>query len=357
MHPDAVLNELVYACRESCQILHDTPLLNLEKNLTIQGDQINMNFQRIQASSINVNVTKGDIYINHAQIQDTSKLYTEYGDVVFQSSFDFILEWEQDSNYICLNAPDYKEISAPQSCSLDIHPSLTDLLPPEGNLEEVEEERHYNTKSCKGSYALCFNSTECEPSSLPRVSISALEGNIFCNIIDAPTFPTNTNWRSIKGKNYREDAFFDRLLNKSISKFGVSLNETGKSNNLLRIDLGNIQGRSTSAIRYIGSVNPAYLDASPWLISFFSLKLLTGTLYKISGRLVPGICPYTPVYDSNVLHLAAKAMKRRIGKNLQGRYHEVSSVYDDVFGVHSDSRSTGVRVKYSPNMFLYALDM
>jgi hypothetical protein len=66
----------------------------------------------------------------------------------------------------------------------------------------------------------------------------------------------------------------------------MKLNDTSKADSLMIFQFGNYKARSSSSFKFLAATNPAYLDAKPWWISFFSMMLLIGDVYKMSGRLV-----------------------------------------------------------------------
>lgn len=47
---------------------------------------------------------------------------------------------------------------------------------------------------------------------------------------------------------------------------------------------------------WVMSANPAYSEMKPWYLSWFSAGFLSSNSKKYEGYLLPGFCPYRPVY-------------------------------------------------------------
>ena len=61
--------------------------------------------------------------------------------------------------------------------------------------------------------------------------------------------------------------------------------------------LGNVDEHATSGITMAIAPKIAYLDATPWWMTFFTMGLLFGRPNIINIRLVPGFCPYRPIMN------------------------------------------------------------
>jgi len=58
--------------------------------------------------------------------------------------------------------------------------------------------------------------------------------------------------------------------------------------------IGNVDEHATSEITMAIAPKMAYLDATPWWMTFFTMGLLFDRPNIINIRLVPGFCPYRP---------------------------------------------------------------
>ena len=131
----------------------------------------------ITAKTLNVNVEKGSITVNHATISGDSRIVTQDGDVIFQSSSDFSVSWENQNSYYCLGAPNGASIAplkTPSGCWLDPKDTAT--------AKEVGSQVSTN---CTAAYSLCASSG-C--SATPTVTLSAGKGSIYANLVPKGTY-------------------------------------------------------------------------------------------------------------------------------------------------------------------------
>jgi hypothetical protein len=312
MHEDTVLNSLSVACKGYCTITHKgTTALKLSDSMSVSGEHLDINILDISVPVLEILVNIGEITVHKGDIQKAAKLETLMGNVVFQSEKNFKLEWEQDSSLICLSSPILKEGNKIENCDLGME---------EGESEEMMEEK----KLCTGSYSFCRkeegrlernenkrdseaereiegdsggNESEsetgggreeeeaCKEEGLAVISVKAYEGNIYANLVQSDGNLGQQN-QIVKGHVYDRGVLLDTFLSASLNKEKIKLNDTSKADSLIIFQFGNYKPRSSSSFKFLAATNPAYLDAKPWWISFFSIMLLIGDVYEMNGRLV-----------------------------------------------------------------------
>ena len=252
--------------------------------LTIVGQTTSILLKRIKAGSINIKINSGNIHIYNADISGDSNIETLEGDVVFQTMSSFKLDWAQNENNFCLYAPS---------------------VAPSGSYKKsncLGKSNSANNVDCYTRYLLCQTGDSCvDSSSKFTLSIRAEYGNVYANVISAVNAEVNTaTSQYIQSINFTDiNIGFDSNTNKSLTSVLSKINDTNKADPFLLFQLGNTRAYAKSGINMVSANNPAYLNIFPWWLNFLSLHLLTGSIFEVPGRISPGFCPFTKVWDIN----------------------------------------------------------
>jgi hypothetical protein len=192
----------------------------------------------------------------------------------------------------------------------------------------------------EGNASLC-STTPCNTLE-PKVIIRNYNGNIYANII--PGIGEPTIYPSILNGSYTE-LDFDVLSQAQFAELLKLYNATTKADSLFFIEVGNVECMSSSSNRFLATPNPSYLEAKPWLISFFSLTLLIRNIYEFQTRLVPGFCPYKPFPTTTDLYTIKALLASKIyTSGTIDNTDEVALLYSNDLPPYSDTYedSTGV---------------
>ncbi len=281
INPQAILSGLQLACTGTCVLLHQGPSkLNLGTNsLIISGDTVNFLSVKMSASQVQANVKKGNLHIYNLELNggQTSTLSTIDGDVVVQSLNSMKVIWTQVSNNFCFSAPKVMDASAVSvsGCNSAKGTSIHKL-------------------SCVNAYNLCSsndagNCGQVNPAM--NLYLTSGQGNVYANVISSDGAQPIDN-DDIKGFNYTNGIQFSENLNLTINSLQEKLTDTSKADPVIWMGIGNVKTYSSVGHYYVIMGNPAYLDATPWWMSFFSGSLLIGERYEVEGNFAPGICPF-----------------------------------------------------------------
>ena len=256
LHKDTSLSGgLDYSCSGTgCRIIHSGPeTLNLGSSTLEISGPVELTLQDIRANSLLIEVTKGDIMIMHGILQMASIISTDEGDVLFQSSEKYQMQYAVDSNNVCMSAPSVSIISR-TDCALS-----TD--------SEADIETYSDTVQCSGTNVLCADadSSLCTQDGVIIIA-KANGGNLYANLIPEPQGFVLDTYQQFKGYVYQGDdsIAFDPLLNHLINEVQPKFNDTSKTDSLLLFNLGALESRATSSFKFAATTNSAYLDASPW---------------------------------------------------------------------------------------------
>ena len=265
--------------------------------LTVVGQSANILFKRIKAGSINIKINSGNIHVYNADISRDSNIETLEGDVVFQASSSFKLSWNQNDNNFCLYAP---------------------IVVSSGSYKKsncVAKSYIAASVDCYFTYLLCQAGDTCNDSSLNiSITIRAEYGNVYANVISGINAEVNSaTSQFVRSINYSDlNIGFDSNTNITLANALSKINDTNKADPFLLFKLGNTKAYAKSGINMVSANNPAYLDIFPWWLNFLSLHLLTGVIYEVPGRLSPGFCPFTKVWDLNRLGKIKKLIRSTI---------------------------------------------
>ena len=134
-----------------------------------------------------------------------------------------------------------------------------------------EEEENALSENCTGSYYLCSSEDDCEENAMPvQVQATAASGNVYFNVIQTQGSSVKEG-DIVKGAVYDEEEGiqFNHGIQAQLVLMESLMKNTTTADKIVLVDLGNRKARSTSALRFILSSNPAYLDGRPWLVFLF----------------------------------------------------------------------------------------
>ena len=135
----------------------------------MSGEWVDINFPNIEANTITVNVSEGELYFDSATIAADSSISTGSGDVVFQSPSEFNIEWSGHTNYYCLGHP--------------TGGSFTTVTAPSGCYDTAGNSANSASTTCTAKYRICPTSS-CTGTG-PTVTVTATQGSIYGNGITA----------------------------------------------------------------------------------------------------------------------------------------------------------------------------
>lgn len=154
--------------------------------------------------------------------------------------------------------------------------------------------------------------------------------------------PVNVNDTStVMGQIYDDGIGFDPESDKVISGFDTLAADQSKGNPFILFDLGNFPSRSSLSTRWVISSTPSYSLLRPWWIGTFSATILNGYVERVQGFLLPGFCPFIPVYTNEHLLAVEQLIDSKINNTLNTL---VTFVQDDSMPQPPDTAipSTGV---------------
>ena len=272
-------------CDGECWVIHEgPPTLDLGSGtFTYSGGKTNLNLMGVRADNMQMGVGSGVISIHNAVLGNSvvSAITNVEGDVIFQSTGDFEVDYYMDSSQICTAAPFISTVHAVTTGCTHINTTASDSQTYSGDSD--------GASSCEGSYLLSNASDAVNPFTL---KVTAKTGNIYANVIPAAGVGVQGDDRVLKGEYYRGGIKFEPRYKHNILEERKYYNNTAKTDSFMLFNLGNFHGRAESSTRMVTSTNYGYLNTKPWWISLFSARLLVGGLYDMTGILKPGFCPY-----------------------------------------------------------------
>ena len=321
-------------CEGACIITHSGTLITISNSLTIQGNgRVDLLLTKLNAKEFHISALAGHMHIYGGSVSSDSDMYTQNGDVVYQSTNSMRIMTSSNFTYPCLYAPYIKAGPMPTVAF--------------SNCKVIN--RTGSVSKCPSYYDLCsLSDVAC--TGLPSITLKTLRGNIAANVIpNDGGFPEDMDDYIMH--NGTGDLNFDKKSNISLAEFNSQFASTAQADSMINVKFGNYRCFSTAAASFIGATNPAYLSVRPWFISFFSANLLMGDVYIFTDGPIPGFCPFRTSLTFNDLgeyrNLILKSMTSPSGK------FDISFVYNKQFPriTESNTNLSGFRGYSGPIQF------
>lgn len=248
--------------------------------LTVKGNGVYSNFQKLEVSTITYSTVSGMAEMHEFNLKGNAYFNVTNGTVMVQSRTDFKVNLMNGNDLYCLSAPTV---------------SANTIACTEENLTDDILKNLYNITSytkCIGSANLC-KETSCSPA--VTLSFETLVGSLYANILtreksyvvdDSNSVAAGSRYFKNISLNPSDQEQLLQILKNSDSITSLPL--------ILRVDVGNFKGISSSATRYMVTEYPLTSVYDPWTVAGLTMGIFTSNYQEVSVFLSPGFCPYRP---------------------------------------------------------------
>ena len=269
------ISNFTIKCFSSCYIIQEYNNVEAKTfSLTSEG-YFYSNFRRIEVDDFAFHSEKGVLQLNSFLINKKASIDLKYGDIVLQSEKDLQINWKNEQQTFCFASP-FVEHQDINDCALAEDKATSDKA---------------NLTTCNGKTTVCATKT-CD-GAMPTLEISQSLGNLYINRVDDPfqDIEYMPDYQTSNGLIYTNGVAFEPNVIGGIDEIKKESQESG-ADQIFIIEMGKkiLQSRKNGLWTVVS--NPSYAYIRPWWLSVFSLSLLTGNFYEVSGYLSPGFCPY-----------------------------------------------------------------
>jgi hypothetical protein len=266
---------------EYCTVIAKSPVRIGEFRL--KGKGVHSNFLKLSVRSMYLEAVSGMTELHEVEFGGSSSFNVTNGTVTIQSRKDFRVQLSKANDLYCMSAPVVSSNTitcAPQTLKDDILINLYNLT---------------DYSQCSGGASLCLTGT-CTPT--VTVTFETLVGSLYANILTTADSNTVSDSNTLAaGSRY----FKNISLNPSDSQQLLTLLKNSDPMTalplILRVDVGNFKGMSTSASKFIITEYPLTSVYDPWTVAGLTLGIFTSNYQEISLFLSPGFCPYRPALN------------------------------------------------------------
>jgi hypothetical protein len=263
------LQRLAVNCSQCTVIARNTFAVD---SLELTGNAVYTNFADLQAGQITTDVKAGTLQFNELSLERDSRFVATNGTVIVQMRQNFAVSLESATNMFCMSGP-HVDNKAAVSCTLV---QVTDQL-----TQHIYNITNYT--QCTGVVSVC-KTTGCSPT--VKLSFQSLTGSIYANQLSTLGSKMVDNTSEV----FTGSAFNDGIkLSSADSKILYrTFQEANNPNSLpliLKIDVGNYKGESSSNSKWMISQYPLSSVYSPWMIAGSTFGMYTSNFKEFNINL------------------------------------------------------------------------
>eukprot|EP01135_Chromosphaera_perkinsii_P000548 Nk52_evm10s123 gene=Nk52_evmTU10s123 len=280
-------------------------------SVTAEAEDMNFFGQFISVSSfLTFNLTKGSVNLQNVDVEMRSRgialssnditsatgginVITEEGDVIVVPNNTTLatLYWVQPCGYTCLPSGTWADDS--QCGPIPVIPET--ISGNTTNSSESFQPRACLQRACSGSNTniALIPCSSCDPSQWTQANVPI---EIYANASSGTIYVSNNNLTALPSRiDHKFSLDLDENLKKalmSIYSTDFSTDEADYSRDILQIIY--LQHSLRDAVWLFGSKS-VYAKVDPSILHLLSASLLVPDMDKLSGRLMPGFCPFGPL--------------------------------------------------------------